>query len=84
MLRVPASVIDNSVKLIDLKNAKCRASTTYSDNYKCEYAFDGTTSRNFATRHQGAGLWIEVTFPKKLFVAQVDLLNRIYKGNLNT
>ena len=76
----PAGKKDTSVKLIDLKKAKCRASTTYSDLFKCNYAFDGTLFRNYASRYQGVGLWIEVTFPKKFFVAQVELLNRVYQS----
>lgn len=62
---------------MDLKNAKCSSSSKmYSSRYTCVMAFDGNEATEFISRREGVGLWIEVTFPRMLTVAQVDLLNR--------
>ena len=42
----------------------------------CGRAFDGNLRTEFASKGQGVGLWIQVTFPRKLEVAEVQLLNR--------
>ena len=68
------------IRIVDLAKAKCKASSTLSYKHRCDTAFDGTPNTEFASKREGVGLWIEVMFPRKLFLAQVDLLNRMRWG----
>jgi hypothetical protein len=40
----------------------CTASTTHSDDNKCEFAYDGNPTTGWAADTHGSGVWIRVSF----------------------
>lgn len=65
---------------IDLRNASCQASSELDEEHSCEKAFDGSVKTSFASKGQGVGLWIKVTFPKTAKVSRVIINGKRSSG----
>lgn len=58
---------------VDLWGAPCRAS---SNGHKCKWAFDPNRWTSWMSGIDRVGSWISVTFPRRVVVNQIHILNR--------
>ena len=68
--------------------ASCSASSEYSDQYHCEFAYDGIVSSRgghadagttWATQHEGVGSWIELSFATPQNLNSMKYANREFR-----
>ena len=61
----------------------CEASSEYDNNRVCKNAFDGTTTREWATKGEGAGSWIKAKFNGTKTVAAFTYQQRASSDDWN-
>ena len=65
-----------------IRVTSCEASSEFDKNRACKYAFDGTT-RDWATKGEGAGSWIKAKFDGTKTVAAFSYQQRESRDDWN-
>ena len=63
--------------------ATCEASSTYSQDFVCDKALDGSTD-DWASRNQGVGAWIIVQLSQSYFITRIELKGRCTSAQADT
>jgi len=68
---------------IPIRIQSCSAVAMYSNDYRCEKAYDGNLKTDWATRGWGETSWIQLNFAQKTGISQITITQRRHYGEMN-